>query len=262
MKLTVSSLSNLAHYHKTLKHLKLKWYPNFTLESLSNLSQIPLLETLALKFIHVITSGMFICQNMSLINIEQIVPFIVGSASLQILEITGCDHIHIDIVSRECKSNRRHLRLVKKNKPIEAFVQQGIKLISIVLTFSGLKFSLDTNILQGFSQFTYKNASLMTDFLSHTFQCYTVDFSQVNFGDTFPILQEGLLAAKSLAEIKVTNSDLGNEGAAVLAKFLRNNTRSNIRNLILHHATTDDEGNPRIFQENSYSRLTSRTNRI
>ena len=82
----------------------------------------------------------------------------------------------------------------------------------------------------------------MADFLSLSFQCYTIDFSQVNFGDTFPILQEGLLACKSLAEIKITNSDLGNEGALVIARVLLVNKRSVIRNLTLHNATTDENG--------------------
>ena len=60
MKLTTKALENLSvHCCNTLKHLKLKWFPSFDVESLEHLSKFPILETLALKFFHSITSGEF-----------------------------------------------------------------------------------------------------------------------------------------------------------------------------------------------------------
>jgi hypothetical protein len=59
MKLTVQTIENLALCCNKTKHLKLKWFPHFDDSAIEFLHKISLLDTLALKFIHGVTNGIF-----------------------------------------------------------------------------------------------------------------------------------------------------------------------------------------------------------
>ena len=82
----------------------------------------------------------------------------------------------------------------------------------------------------------------MIDLLNLIPMCQVLDFYQVNFGETILLLREGLLAAKGLQEIKISQSNLGDEGALALAKLFSSNEKSQVQTLSLIHCGIGDKG--------------------
>lgn len=169
--------------------------------------------------------------------------------SLQSVNVSGT-HLSPVLISKHARMHEREIQVICKQ------VDQN-DLLELGLPYSGKTLNLTL-----FQSLKYKNVTLVLKFLSCTRSCATMESVDVDMLENWPILMEGLMACRSISELSVVRTSLGDSGAVMLSRVMRENRAIVLSSLVLNNCGIGVDGVAAILEVFSGTHLELKSNKF